>query len=86
MTEKYYSVQGSLVKDHVSRYSYNLTNSYDAVKLCEKLNNNENELRQLRQCERNLKEVSKQLKQVIMSLNILQSDIEKLKIKIEKQG
>ena len=84
MSNEYYSVKGSLVKDHVSHYSYNLTNAYDAVKLCEKLNNQEIELKYLRECEKQFKEVNKQLKQVLMSLKILQSDIEKLKETMEK--
>ena len=74
-----YSVKGSLVKDHVDHWSYNLTNQKDAVKLCEKLDNHERQLRHLKQSEKTLEEINKQLKQVVMSLKILQEDIEKLK-------
>ena len=84
--KNYYTVEGSLVKDHVDHWSYNCTNPKDAVKLCEKLNNQEKELRTLRRYEKNLKEVTEQLKQVVMSMNNLQADIEKLKQKFEKQG
>ena len=83
---KDYTVEGSLVKDHVDHWSYNCTNPKDAVKLCEKLNNQENELRTLRRYEKNLKEVSIQLKEVAKCMNILQAEVEKLKNKLEKQG
>lgn len=80
---KNYSVKGCLVQDHVDHWGYNCTNQKDAIKLCEKLNNYEKELQQLRTFEKNFKEVSKQLKEVIMSLKILQDDMEKLKQKID---
>ena len=81
-----YTVKGSLVQDHVDHWSYNCTNPKDAVKLCEKLNNQEIELRTLRRYEKNLKEVSIQLKEVAKCMNILQAEVEKLKNKLEKQG
>ena len=85
MSEKYYSVKNNLVQDHVDHWGYHLNNPKDAEKLCEKLNNYETLLRHLSPYEKNLEEVKKQLKQVIMSLSILQADIEKLKEKTEQR-
>lgn len=73
-----FSITGCLVKDHIHKRSYNLTNKFDAIKLCETLTNYEKEVNTLNTLEKKFDEANKQLTHLSQTLTRLQNDINTL--------
>ena len=75
-----YTTKNTLVKGQ--GYSYNLNNKRDANKLCEKLNNYETTITNLKktiQTETNLEKLHQQLIALQMDLKVVQEDLDKIK-------
>ena len=78
MTE--WKIQGSRV--YGNGQSYNLNNKHDANKLCEKLNNYETTITNLKktiQTETNLDKLHQQVIALQMDLKVVQEDLDKIK-------
>jgi uncharacterized membrane protein len=75
-----YTTKNTLVKGQ--GYSYNLNNKHDANKLCEKLNNYETTITNLKktiQTETNLDKLHQQVIALQMDLKVVQEDLDKIK-------
>lgn len=75
-----YTTKNTLVKGQ--GYSYNLNNKHDANKLCEKLNNYETTITNLKktiQTETNLEKLHQQVIALQMDLKVVQEDLDKIK-------
>ena len=75
-----YTTKNTLVKGQ--GYSYNLNNKHDANKLCEKLNNYETTITNLKktiQTETNLEKLHQQVIALQMDLKVVQEDLNKIK-------
>ena len=75
-----YTTKNTLVKGQ--GYSYNLNNKHDANKLCEKLNNYETTITNLKktiQTENNLDKLHQQVIALQMDIKNCQSDLDKIK-------
>ena len=72
-----YTVKGTRVSGN--GWSYNLNNQKDAVKLCDELNMYRLRVEHLEEMNKSFDCINKQLKQVVMSMKILESDVDKLK-------
>lgn len=72
-----FTIKGSLVKDHIHKRSYNLTNKFDAIKLHETLTNYEKEIQSLK----NKKTDDEKIKQYLIAL---QMDISNIQAEIKK--
>lgn len=75
-----YTTKNTLVKGE--GYSYNLNNKHDANKLCEKLNNYETTITNLKktiQTETNLDKLHQQVIALQMDLKVVQEDLDKIK-------
>ena len=75
-----YTTKNTLVKGQ--GYSYNLNNKHDATKLCEKLNNYETTITNLKktiQTETNLDKLHQQVIALQMDIKNCQSDLDKIK-------
>ena len=75
-----YTTKNTLVKGQ--GYSYNLNNKHDANKLCEKLNNYETTITNLKktiQTETNLDKLHQQVIALQMDIKNCQSDLDKIK-------
>lgn len=75
-----YTTKNTLVKGQ--GYSYNLNNKHDANKLCEKLNNYETTITNLKktiQTENNLDKLHQQVIALQMDLKVVQEDLDKIK-------
>jgi peptidoglycan hydrolase CwlO-like protein len=80
-----FTIKGSLVKDHIHKRSYNLTNKFDAIKLCETLTNYEKEVNTLNTLEKKFDEANKQLTHLSQTLTRLQNDINTLTNQIRER-
>ena len=79
-----WNIQGSRV--YGNGFSYNLTSRIDAERLVTTLNKYETEITNLSKqntTSRNIEAIDKQLKQVLMDMEILKHDIDVLKDKLE---
>ena len=79
-----YTTKNTLVKGQ--GYSYNLNNKHDANKLCEKLNNYETTITNLKktiQTENNLDKLHQQVIALQMDIKNCQSDLDKIKELLE---
>ena len=72
-----FTIKGCLVKDHIHKRSYNLTNKFDAIKLHETLTNYEKEIQSLK----NKKTDDEKIKQYLIAL---QMDISNIQAEIKK--
>ena len=76
MSETTYKVNNSRV--YGAGWSYNLTNQKDAIKLCETLNQYEKTVQLHRNLDKQFDNITRQLIQTNLSLNILKDDMERL--------
>ena len=75
-----YTTKNTLVKGQ--GYSYNLNNKHDANKLCEKLNNYETTITNLKktiQTETNFEKLHQQVIALQMDITQIQNDLDKIK-------
>ena len=75
-SETTYKVDNSRV--YGEGWSYNLTNQKDAIKLCETLNQYEKTVQLHRNLDKQFDNITRQLIQTNLSLNILKDDMERL--------
>ena len=71
-----YTVTNTLVKGN--GYSYNLNSKIDAERLCNTLNNYEKTVQLHRNLDKQFDNITRQLIQTNLSLNILKDDMERL--------
>lgn len=77
-----FTLQGSLVKDHIHKRSYNLTSKIDAIKLHETLTEYETQIQQLKKqinIDKNYTKIHEQLISLQMDISNAQSDLNKIK-------
>ena len=85
MTAKQFSIKGTLVKDHIQGYSYNLTSKIDAETLYHRLqtqqetiNTLETVKKQSKQIEEKLDKITKTVIQIQMTTSILSEELKHL--------
>ena len=85
MTTKQFSIKGTLVKDHIQGYSYNLTSKIDAETLYHRLqtqqetiNTLETVKKQSKQIEEKLDKITKTVIQIQMTTSILSEELKHL--------
>jgi hypothetical protein len=76
--KKPYSIQGSLVKDHIHQRSYNMTSKIDAENLYNTLTKYHQTTTLNKDIENKYDQITKQLIQIEMSMKILESEIKTL--------
>ena len=79
---KGYTIQGTLVKDHIHQRSYNMTSKIDAETLCNTLTNYESRITDLQaqiQTNTTLTKIRQQLIALQMDITQIQNDLDKIK-------
>lgn len=84
MNQDYVTIKGTLVKDHRKKYSYNLTNKHDAKTLCQTLNQSYTILDTYRNIETQYDNITKQIIQLKLTVNILSDEINHLQEVIQE--
>ena len=84
MKQDYVTIKGTLVKDHKRKYSYNLTNKHDAKILCQTLNQSYTILDTYRNIETQYDNITKQIIQLKLTVNILTDEINHLQEVIQE--
>jgi hypothetical protein len=84
MKQDYVTIKGTLVKDHKRQYSYNLTNKHDAKILCQTLNQSYTILDTYRNIETQYDNITKQIIQLKLTVNILSDEINHLQEVIQE--
>jgi len=78
MKQDYVTIKGTLVKDHRKKYAYNLTSKHDATILCNTLNQAYTILDTYRNIETQYDNITKQIIQLKLTINILSDEINHL--------
>ena len=81
MTEAY-SIKGSLVKDHIHKRSYNMTSKIDAENLYNTLTTYHRTTTLNQNIEKQYDQITKQIIQLKLSINILSDEIKQLEANI----
>lgn len=84
MKQDYVTIKGTLVRDHRKKYSYNLTNKHDAQILCNTLNQAYTILDTYKNIETQYDNITKQIIQLKLTVNILSDEINHLQEAIEE--
>ena len=77
-----YSVKGSLVKDHIHKRSYNMTSKIDAENLYNTLTTYHKTQTLNQNIEKQYDQITKQIIQLKLSINILSDEIKQLEANI----
>ena len=78
MKQDYVTIKGTIVRDHQRKYSYNLTNKHDATILCNTLNQAYTILDTYKNIEPQYDNITKQIIQLKLTINILSDEINHL--------
>ena len=78
------TIKGTLVRDHKRKYAYNLTNKHDATILCNTLNQAYTILDTYKNIETKYDNITKQIIQLKLTVNILSDEINHLQEAIEE--
>ena len=85
MTAKQFTIKGTLVKDHIQGYSYNLTSKIDAETLYHRLTQQQEQIntletvkQQSHEIEQKLDKITKTVIQIQMTTSILSDELNKL--------
>ena len=84
MKTEAYSIKGSLVKDHIHKRSYNLTSKIDAENLYNTLNTYHRTTTLNQNIEKQYDQITKQIIQLKLSINILSDEIKQLENNINQ--
>ena len=84
MKQDYVTIKGTLVKDHRKKYAYNLTSKHDAKILCQTLNQSYTILDTYRNIETQYDNITKQIIQLKLTVNILSDEINHLQEVIQE--
>ena len=85
MTTKQFSIKGTLVKDHIDGYSYNLISKIDAENLYHRLQQQQTRIetletiqQQSKEIEQKLDKITKTIIQIQMTTSILSDELQRL--------
>ena len=79
-----YTIKGSLVKDHIHKRSYNMTSRIDAENLYNTLNTYHKTQTLNQNIEKQYDQITKQIIQLKLSINILSDEIKQLENNINQ--
>lgn len=84
MKQTHATIKGTIVRDHNRKYSYNLTNKHDAQILCNTLNQAYTILDTYKNIETQYDNITKQIIQLKLTINILSEEINQLQTMVTK--